>query len=205
MNVSIRRAIASDHAALVRFFEAADSRCFCHYHDFPGDGRDWQRSLAADSVSHAKALGEGLGSGELTALIAVRGDQIVGWMRFGAPSRNRQYGQRVYRDLPCLSGSRERVASVYCLLVAPELRRTGIARGLVRELVGEGRALGFEEIEGLPRGGEGVRDEELWTGPLRLFEDLGFAVVSDFPPYPIVRRSAEPVEPKDDTRTVESR
>lgn len=191
MNLAVRRASPSDHAALLGFFEAAGSRCYCHYHDFRGDGRAWQASLVENSEGHAAALLEGLASGAITALLALDGERVVGWMRFGPPGQNRQYGQRVYRDLPCLSGPRERVASAYCFLVDPTLRRRGVARALLGELVLAAGRFGFETIEGLPRGPGGALDEEFWTGPLSLFEELGFAVVHDFAPYPVVRRGPQ--------------
>lgn len=192
MSLTIRRAVASDHPALLRFFEASKSLCYCHYHDFRGDGRDWQGSLVTSPEIHAKALAEGLASGTITALISVEGERIVGWMRFGSPAGNRQYKQRIYKELPCFSGSRARIASVYCFLVDPELRRRGIARSLLAELLKEGETFGFEAIEGLPRGAVDVMAEELWTGPLALFDELGFDRVHDFAPYPVVRRSLGP-------------
>lgn len=188
MKLTIRAAESADHPALVEFFESAGSGCFCHYHEFVGDARAFQYSLATDAASHAVALREKLLHGSFHALVAWQGTRIVGFLRFGPPESNKQMTQRIYRDLPCFSGPRRRTASVYCMLVLPELRRRGIAAALVEALEGGARALGYDEIEALPRGTTGGMDEEYWTGPLGLFEKREFTTVHDFAPYPVVRR-----------------
>ncbi len=189
MKLTIATATGADHPALVEFFERAGSSCFCHYHEFEGDARAFQYSLATNSASHKEALREKLHAGTFQALVAWRGDRIVGFLRFGPPERNKQLTQRIYRDLPCFSGPPRRRASIFCMLVIPELRRQGVARALVQALDEGARALGYEEIEALPRGTTGGMDEEYWTGPFGLFEKQGFTVVHDFEPYPVVRRS----------------
>lgn len=189
MNLIIRAATSADHPALVEFFETAGSSCFCHYHEFEGDARAFQYSLATNSASHKEALREKLESGRFEALVAWQGERIVGFLRFGPPERNKQMTQRIYRDLPCFSGPPRARASIFCMLVLPELRRRGVARALVEALEKGAQALGYEEIEALPRGTTGGMDEEYWTGPLGLFEKQGYAVVHDFGPYPVVRRA----------------
>jgi GNAT superfamily N-acetyltransferase len=98
------------------------------------------------------------------------------------------YAQRPYRGLPCLTGDREHTATVGCFLVDPTWRRRGVGRALLGTGIELARAAGAVAIEAFPRRAEGVRDEELWTGPYGLFSEQGFEVVHDLAQYPVVRR-----------------
>jgi len=147
--------------------------------------------MATCPETNRDALRIGLEEGHISALVAEdaasSGGPLAGWLRFGAPATNKSMAQRVYTGLKCFSGSREGVLSIYCMLVAPEQRRRGVARALIAGLIEEARNRGFTAIEALPRGAIDVRDEELWTGPLQLYLEAGFEIVHDFAPYPVVR------------------
>ena len=77
--------------------------------------------------------------------------------------------------------------SVSCFLVDPGSRRHGIAKKLLQRAIQWARERGASGIEAFPRGAQDVSDEEQWTGPLGLYEGEGFALVHDFPPYPVLR------------------
>jgi GNAT superfamily N-acetyltransferase len=182
----VRLATPADYPRLVDFFSGAGSACFCQYHDFEGDARAFQWTMAACPEANQEALRLSLESG-LSALLAEEDGLPVGWLRFGSPAGNKLMGERLYAGLECFSGPRQGVLSVYCMLVSSERRRQGVARALIQGLVRQARGQGFTAIEALPRGAADVRDEELWTGPLGLYLEAGFSVVRDFAPYPVVR------------------
>jgi GNAT superfamily N-acetyltransferase len=185
--LSVRSVGPSDEAKLGRFFQEAGSACYCQYHEFSGDARAFQWTMAACPEVNQAALSASLSNG-LTALVAEEGETIVGWLRFGSPAANKLMKQRLYVGLSCFSGERAGVLSVYCMLVSPERRRQGVARVLVERLAENATRQGYTAIEALPRGARDVREEELWTGPLALYLEAGFSLVHDFAPYPVVRR-----------------
>ena len=98
------------------------------------------------------------------------------------------YAQRPYRGVPCLRDDRDRTVTVGCFLVDEAWRRRGVAAALLERGLELARAAGALAVEAFPRRAEGLRDEELWTGPHGLFARFGFDVVHDLAQYPVVRR-----------------
>lgn len=141
-----------------------------------------------ERAENARALRAQLSDGSLSAFVAMKGDQAVGWLRLAPPEHlEKRYQGRLYRGLPCFDGERSRVLSVVCFLVDPALRMQGVAQRLLALALVWGRAEGFRALEGFPRGATDVSDEEQWTGPVGLFEALGFRKIHDFSPYPVFR------------------
>ena len=71
----------------------------------------------------------------------------------------------------------------------PVHRRQGVAVALVTAAIALARARGARAVEAFPRRGEALRDDEVFAGPFSVYERLGFAVVHDFAPYPVLRLS----------------
>jgi GNAT superfamily N-acetyltransferase len=62
---------------------------------------------------------------------------------------------------------------VVCFEIAPEYRGKGVATALLQRVVDDASAEGYIAVEGFPV----VRDERYewdYTGPIRLYEKLGF-------------------------------
>ena len=77
--------------------------------------------------------------------------------------------------------------TIGCFLVDEAFRRHGVARALVQGGIRAARAWGATAIESFPRRSPTATAPELWTGPPDAFLDAGFAVVSEFEPYPVLR------------------
>jgi ribosomal protein S18 acetylase RimI-like enzyme len=176
--------------ALVALFERAESRCYCRYFHFEGDKNEWQARLAFEPEKNREALlarAAAEPAGGVVALDASGG--ALGWMKLEpAAALPKLYAQRVYRALPCLTGDRTGVWAIGCFLVDPAYRRRGVARALVRAGVEIAQAAGAGVLEVFPRRAEGVDPEQLWTGPLSLFESEGFELIHDQAQYPVLRR-----------------
>lgn len=188
--------VGAEHAeALAALFERVDCPCYCRYWDFPGDARQWQdrcanargvnRTELLEALATANAAGEGL-----IGLVALAADgSCVGWMRLERPGRmGKLYDGRLYRGLPCLTGERRDVLTVACFLVDEAWRRRGVARRLLQEALEVATAAGARALEAFPRRAEGVSDAEHWMGPPALYEELGFTVLHELGPYPVMRR-----------------
>jgi GNAT superfamily N-acetyltransferase len=179
----------ADARALSQLFARTEVSCHCRYWHFTGDKNAWLERCAFSPDENARELSESLASNELTGVVARHGDEIVAWMKL-TPARRveKLYEQRLYKNLPCFGGDRERVYTIGCFLVEPSFRRQGIAHRLVAAGVEAARSAGATAVEAFPRRAELLADEELWTGPFSAFERAGFVVVHDFAPYPVLRR-----------------
>lgn len=175
---------------LARLFERAGSGCFCSYWHFTGDKNEWLARLAFEPDANRRELFERAEKPLAGVVATLANGAAVGWMKLEpAADLPKIYGQRTYRGLPGLEPRRDGVWTVGCFLVDAEYRRHGVARALLRRGIELARAAGARAVEAFPRRAEGVRDEELWTGPFALFASEGFEVVHEQIQYPVLRRS----------------
>ena len=183
---------------LVALFERTGTPCHCQYWHFTGDKNAWLDRLFHAPEQNRAAFVENLATAhaELRGVVALHAGRAVGWLKL-CPAEHvpKLYDQRLYRGLPALSGPREGVLTVGCLLVDDEFRRRGVAQALVEQSVVLGRAHGARCIEAFPRRSEEAGAAELWTGPFRIFERAGFKIVNDFGPYPVLRYDFTGIQP----------
>ncbi|MEI9951358.1 MAG: GNAT family N-acetyltransferase [Pseudomonadota bacterium] len=184
-------AAAVEHTdVLLALFERSGTPCHCQYWHFAGDKNAWLERLFHAPEQNRAAFTESMlaARAELKGVVALHAGQAVGWLKLCPAERvPKLYDQRLYRGLAVLSGPREGVLTVGCLLVDEEFRRRGVARALVQEAVVLAEARGARCIEAFPRRAEQAGPAELWTGPFSIFEQAGFKIVSDFAPYPVLR------------------
>jgi GNAT superfamily N-acetyltransferase len=180
-----------EHAdALSALFDRSDVACHCRYWHFAGNTNAWLARCAHERDTNRREMTSALvaGSDEMSGIVALEQARAVGWLKL-APATQvpKIYAQRLYRNLPCFGGPREGIATVGCLLVEPASRRRGVATALVKGAVKVARERGARAIEAFPRRAEGLREEEMWTGPFETYLREGFEVVHDFGPYPVLR------------------
>jgi GNAT superfamily N-acetyltransferase len=176
--------------ALADLFVRNECGCYCEWWHFDGDKNAWLARLAHEPETNRARLLERSRAQELLGVVAVsQAGDAVGWMKLTfAASVPKLYAQRPYRGLPCLQEQRERTATVGCFLVDSAFRRRGVAAALLEAGLELARAAGAAFVEAFPRRAEGLRDEELWTGPPNLFARHGFEVVHELAQYPVLRR-----------------
>ncbi len=174
--------------ALVALFARTSTPCHCQYWHFSGDKNAWLDRLFHAPEQNREAFIAGLASPELKGVVALAGDQAVGWMKLCPAKRvSKLYEQRLYKGLPCFGGPRDGVLTVGCMLVDEDWRRRGVARSMLRAGVELAFAGGASAIEAFPRRCEQAQAPELWLGPLNVFIEAGFQIVNDFAPYPVLR------------------
>lgn len=175
--------------ALAALFRRAESNCFCEWWHFEGDKNAWLARLVEAPEENCARLIERAAAPALGGVVAlsVAGD-AVGWMKLTEASAvPKLYGQRPYRGL-AFSGDRERTMTVGCFLVDPSWRRRGVAASLLKKGLELAQQAGATAVEAFPRRAEGLRDEELWTGPHELYARHGFELVHEIAQYPVLRR-----------------
>jgi GNAT superfamily N-acetyltransferase len=194
LQLELAAARAEHTGALVSLFERTGTPCHCQYWHFAGDKNAWLDRLFHAPEQNRAAFVESLAGAqtELRGVVALHADQAVGWLKLSPAERvPKLYEQRLYRGLAALSGPREGVLTVGCLLVDEEFRRRGVARALIRHAIVLAEQHGARCIEAFPRRSEQAGAAELWTGPFHAFEQAGFEIVSDFAPYPVLRYSVD--------------
>ena len=190
LSLEVAAAQPEHTAALLSLFERTGTPCHCQYWHFSGDKNAWLDRLFHAPEQNRDAFIESLADSpaELRGVVALVGAKAVGWLKLCPAERvPKLYDQRLYRGLPALSGPREGVLTVGCLLVDEEFRRRGVARALVEQAVVLAESRGARCIEAFPRRSDQAGPAELWTGPFSIFEQAGFKIVSDFAPYPVLR------------------
>jgi hypothetical protein len=182
-------AAGPEHAdALLALFERSSTPCNCQYWHFSGDKNAWLERLFHAPELNRAAFAHHLTLSGMKGVVALRDGKAVGWMKLClAETILKLYDQRLYKGLPCFNGPRDGVLSVGCLLVDEELRRSGVARALVRKGVELAEQSGARAIEAFPRRSDDAGPAELWTGPVSIFTEAGFKIVNDFQPYPVLR------------------
>lgn len=181
---------ATDGPELASLFKASGAPCYCRWWDFHGDKNEWLDRCYNRPDENREDLLRAVSAGDLEGVVARSdADALVGWMRLSPASGiAKLYDQRLYRGLPCFVGEREAVMTIGCFLVHPEERRRGVARSLLHGGVETARKRGARALEAFPRRDNLVGPEALWTGPYDLLSELGFEVVNDFAPYPVMRK-----------------
>jgi GNAT superfamily N-acetyltransferase len=175
--VRIEALSAARFEAWTRLFDACTCTCYCRYWHFAGDKNAWLERCATEPEASREEMLAALRDPQ--GLIATEDERVLGWMKLvPRASLPKLRAQSVYRALDL--GSDDGVYSVGCFLVHPEHRQRGVARALLAAAPDHVRALGGRAIEAYPRRWpEPLRDDEVWLGPLRLFEELGFSEVKD--------------------------
>jgi GNAT superfamily N-acetyltransferase len=181
---------AAHASSLPALFEREASGCYCEWWHFEGDKNAWQDRLAHAPEENRRALVTRSGGTTAAGVIALAASgDAVGWMKLTrAESVPKLYAQRPYRGLPCLTSNRQLTWTVGCFLVDSTWRRRGVADALLRAGLEVAREGGAAQVEAFPRRAEGLRDEELWTGPYELFRRHGFEIVHELAQYPVLRR-----------------
>ena len=190
MQLEVVAAEAEHTGALLSLFERTGTPCHCQYWHFTGDKNAWLDRLFNAPEQNRAAFVDSLATAhaELRGVVALHAGQVVGWLKLCPAERlPKLYDQRLYRGLPALSGPRQGVLTVGCLLVDEEFRRRGVARALVGQAVAIAETRGVRCIEAFPRRSDQAGPAELWTGPFSIFEQAGFKIISDFAPYPVLR------------------
>ncbi len=133
----------------------------------------WQARTAEENRALRERLFE---KGEDDGYLAYEGEEPVGWCQVGRRDRLAKLVSQF--DL----APDPDAWAVTCFVVAPESRRRGVARRMLEHVIADLPARGARRLEAFPRrlepqaGGTPTPADPgaHWTGPERLFRDLGF-------------------------------
>lgn len=201
MNLRISRLDRDMADAYIRYFDerafsdgSPEKGCYCVWHHWT-DRHERDRSLMPAELrpsckrNYARELIE---NGLLNGFAAWDGDQIVGFCN--ADLKDRYFRlSRVNNPASWTGlGPEDRILSVVCFIVAPDMRRQGIAKALLSHACQYAADNGYDYVEGYPPAGAFTPRD--CGGSASMYERLGFAII-DIPHGMIARKKL-----KQDTR-----
>ncbi|HYE77415.1 MAG TPA: hypothetical protein VEI97_05470 [bacterium] len=153
-----------------------DGSCWCainHYASIAMD--EWDARCTGEGLENKAQILNCLARGFSPGYLAYDGGQPLAWCSVGAvaefpilASRAQQLGD---------GGSRA-TAGIVCFSIRGDRRRTGVMRGLLREVIGRVRDAGFQALEGYPYAEAVLARPDgahlNWVGYPSVFREAGF-------------------------------
>jgi GNAT superfamily N-acetyltransferase len=155
--------------------------CYCRCYAFGGGGMDAWDAACSEPGRNRQTMIDRIRAGSIDGTLAYRDGQVVGWVHWGPTER---FETPVGRLEPIEPG----VASIVCFVVAPQHRRAGVARALLRAACGHMAERGFRAVDARPRIEPEPGVMHLFPGPHALYEAEGFAEASRGPKAIRMRR-----------------
>jgi len=158
--------------------------CWCMYWRAESY-KAWLKMKGAAAKEAFKSL---IQKGKTHGVLAFAEEEPVGWCSFGPR-----------QDFPVLESIQaykrndtSDVWSITCLFIHPKWRRKGLSHALLRAAVEAMQKRGVKIVEGYPvtttKDGRRLGSSMAWTGPIKIFEELGFKTVQSTNPLkPLVR------------------
>jgi ribosomal protein S18 acetylase RimI-like enzyme len=158
------------------------SGCYCHYYHFPGTMEQWRE---ATNEHNRNATINLIKEDKMNGLLAFANNEPVGWCNFNF--------KNIYEKVPIESEHEEslegKVASVVCFLIAPDYRKKGVARKLLKHAIKILKEKSYAWIEAYPRKQIDLSDAHSYHGPKMMFSSEGFEVVKEDENFVLMRRS----------------
>ena len=146
--------------------------CYCVWHHWT-EKLEYERSLMPESERALRKRDfarELIQSGRLNGFAAFCGGEMVGFCN--ADRKSSYFRLRGDNDT---GGDNDKVLSVVCFTVAPDMRRRGIAKAMLACACNYAEKNGYEYVEGYPAKGEfNVSD---CGGAVSMYVGLGFEIV----------------------------
>lgn len=186
MNIEIRRLTPDLLQDYLFFFENVAhtdnkrwDRCYCSNYCAANNNRVLQKANMADPQVRRSFAIDYVNRGQIQGYLAYAGENVVGWLNVN--NRNdclHCYGWKHYiADWKISRKTKEKIKSVFCFTVAPNMRGQGIATAMLQRAVEDARSDGYEYMEAYPNKEE-TDVYYNYVGPVGLYKKLGFAFYS---------------------------
>lgn len=156
--------------------------CYCTYYHL---NREAEQALerqgnVPDSLRNkARTMIE---EGALNGYLAYADGKVVGWCNCG----DKPSFLRLRDQVGLWEEDEGRVLSIVCFTIAPDARRQGVATALLRRIVDDAGANGYDALEAYPANGEGNCFHH-YHGYRAMFEAAGFAARREMDGYTALR------------------
>jgi GNAT superfamily N-acetyltransferase len=161
------------------------AKCYCHFYQVPR-AIDWPSLSAEDNRI---AMRSRIEVGEMEGFLAYDADEVVGWMNAQPRHKLPHCFERMQVPASSLPCQEYEAAVIVCFVIAPELRRRGVARALLTEGVASLAARGIKLVDAFPfKAGDSESAADHYHGPLSLFLGEGFTVQREDANVTVVRK-----------------
>lgn len=187
MNIEIKKLTPEILNDYLYFFENVAhtdnkkwDRCYCiNYCAAHNNYITAKKKFASPDVRKAHAI-DYINSGLMQGYLAYIDGNVIGWCNannrndclhcFGWKNHiaNRKIDRRV----------KEKVKSIFCFTIAPEMRGKGVATALLEKVIEDARIDGYEYIEAYPNK-EKTDMYYDYVGPFELYKKFGFEIYSE--------------------------
>ena len=197
MEIEIKKLTPEMVYDYVKFFDETphddnkdESKCYCvcwcsadHRIETDFSSAKKRRDLAIQYVQ----------SGIIQGYLAYSGEKVVGWCNANTKSeclhctswlRFMQPMNQLESDPNC------KIKSVFCYVIAPEMRRKGVAKLLLNRVCEDAAKEGFDVVEAYPNR-EFVDTARDFMGPRKLYEDSGFTVFAEVGNEVVMRKQVK--------------
>ena len=154
--------------------------CYCYYYHIACGAGQWAKRSKEKNRAGARQL---ILSGKMGGYLAYVNESPVGWCN----ANDKEKYARLLAEQELWYREDKKIGSVVCFIIAPNHRRKGIARQLLKEACSVFRSEGFDYLEAYPRKGE-LNDAQHYHGPLSMYKKAGFRVFKEFQDFFIVRK-----------------
>lgn len=168
------------------FTNKEEDRCYCvcwcnvAYEDQDFSTAEKRRNIAITYVNENNIQG----------YLAYYNNKVVGWCNANTKSdcMECQCGKMYFNSTNKEESSPNiKVKSVFCFVIAPEMRRNGIAELLLKSVCEDAAQEGFDFVEAYPNR-EFMNTEYDYMGPAKIYEKLGFTVYYEIEPKLVMRK-----------------
>ncbi len=121
-----------------------------------------------------------INEGTLQGYLAYEDNKVVGWCNANTKLKCvHSMGWQAYMSaIPRDQSLDDKIKSIYCFAIAPQMKRKGVASSLLEVIIRDAKAEGFMGIEAFPI--KSAKDEfMLFMGPIELYKKNGFEVVGE--------------------------
>jgi len=194
MNIDIRKLTPELAEDYVDFFDRTphddnvdEHKCYCvcwSNKDYEGEDFSSREKRRAAALRYVEG-------NNIQGYLAYHDDKIVGWCNANTKTDClkccswRMFMGAIPTEEPMLG---EKVKSIFCFTVAPEVKRKGIATQLLKHVCQEAARDGFDLVEAYPS--KEAKDETInYSGAIELFKKCGFTVYYETEDKYVMRKS----------------
>ena len=152
------------------------SKCYCYSFHFMGADEEWTKS------KNRSAVIEMIKENKLKGYLAYYKNTPIGWCNVNDRA-NYEALKKIY-DIDEVE--QQKTSSVVCFLIRPEFRNKGVANKILQRLIIDYSNKDYSFIEAYPAKAENSCEKN-YKGPLSIYENNGFRIISDHKNYHIVR------------------
>jgi len=85
-------------------------------------------------------------------------------------------------------GENPAIYAVTCFMIVPEYREIGLTHYFLGKILDDLARKGIKTVQGFPKRGKNLSQDNIWTGPESAFQKAGFDLTIDHPTFPVYTR-----------------